>query len=104
MSQYDLDYLQKKYDLKLAEIALEDAQNAKTQVRLRRDTEGNFSYVYTGDQTTIDNAQQNYEDKLYEMQEFNNEYLKTVQENILNTYRIIFLYGYYHMTPLVMTE
>jgi hypothetical protein len=30
MSQYDLEYLQKKYDLRLAEIALEEAQNAKS--------------------------------------------------------------------------
>jgi hypothetical protein len=29
MSEYDLEYLQKKYDLRLAEIALEEAQNAK---------------------------------------------------------------------------
>ena len=30
MSDYDLKFLQKRYDLKLAEIALEEAQNAKT--------------------------------------------------------------------------
>jgi hypothetical protein len=34
MSKNDLDYLQKKYDLRLAEIALEEAQNAKSAVTL----------------------------------------------------------------------
>jgi hypothetical protein len=33
----------------LAEIALEDAQRSKTKVRLERDSEGNFSYIYTAD-------------------------------------------------------
>jgi hypothetical protein len=49
MSKYELDHLRKKYDLRLAEIALEEAQNAKSQVRMRRDSEGNWSYVYTAD-------------------------------------------------------
>ena len=69
MSQYDLDYLRKKYDLRVAEIALEEAQNAKSQVRMQRDAEGNWGYVYTADESKTADAAQNYEDKLYEMQE-----------------------------------
>jgi hypothetical protein len=34
LSKYDLEYLQKKYDLLVAEQALKDAQNAKSVVRL----------------------------------------------------------------------
>ena len=70
LSKYDLEYLQKKYDLMVAEQAFRDAQNAKSVVRLTRDSEGNFGYVYTADQGAVDNAQQNYEDKLYAYQEF----------------------------------
>lgn len=70
LSKYDLEYLQKKYDLLVAEQALKDAQNAKSVVRLQRDSEGNFGYVYTADQGTVDNAEQNYEDKLYAFQEY----------------------------------
>jgi hypothetical protein len=33
----------------LAEIALEEAQNAKSQVRMTRDSEGNMGYVFTAD-------------------------------------------------------
>jgi hypothetical protein len=43
--------------LLLAEIALEEAQNAKSTVRLQRDSEGNFGYVYTADQKAIDEAE-----------------------------------------------
>jgi len=30
-------------------MALEDAKNAKSTVRLQRDNEGNYGYVYTAD-------------------------------------------------------
>ena len=62
LSQYELEIQQAKYDLLLAEIALKEAQNAKSTVRLQRDSEGNFGYVYTADQNAITDAQQKYED------------------------------------------
>lgn len=62
LSQYELDIQQAKYDLLLAEIALSEAQNAKSTVRLQRDSEGNFGYVYTADQNQVADAQQKLED------------------------------------------
>lgn len=82
MSQYDLEYLQKKYDLRLAEIALEEAQNAKSQVRLTRDASGNYSYVYTADEEKTAEAEQNYEDKLYETQKLSEEYVNELSFNV----------------------
>jgi hypothetical protein len=67
MSQYDLEYLQKTYDLRLAEIELEEAQRAKNTVRLSKDNEGNWSYIYTQNTDVVDAAQQKYEDALYAM-------------------------------------
>ena len=69
----------------LAQQALEDAQNAKSIVRLQRDSEGNYGYVYTADQNNIDSAQQNYEDKLYAMQKYGEESLAEIQEQLLAT-------------------
>lgn len=83
MSEYDLEYLQKRYELKIAEMALEDAQNAKSQVRMTKDSEGNFSYVYTADEQQVAEAEQSYEDKLHEMQQMNAEYINTLQENMI---------------------
>lgn len=83
MSRYDLEHLQKKYELELAKIALEEAQNAKSTVRLTKDSEGNFGYVYTADQDSIDNAQQNYEDKLYELKKSSEDYLDEMSEKII---------------------
>jgi hypothetical protein len=47
LSKYELEYLQAEYDLRLAEIELENARNSKDTVRLSRDSEGNWSYIYT---------------------------------------------------------
>lgn len=84
MSERDLTALQKKYELRLAEIALEDAQNAKSQVRLTRDSKGNFGYVYTADESKVADAQQNYEDKLEENRQLAIEQNQQLSEAIVN--------------------
>lgn len=83
MSEYELQYLQKQYDLELAKIALNEAQDAKSQVRMTRDSEGNYGYVYTADESAVEKAEQSYEDKLYEMQELNAQYINDLQDNII---------------------
>ena len=68
LSKLDLDLAKARYDVLLAEIALEEAQNAKSTVRLQRDSEGNFGYVYTSDTDAIISAEQDLADaqnKLY---------------------------------------
>ena len=85
MSDYDLEYLQKRYDLKLAEIAMEEAQNAKTQVRLTRDSEGNYSYTYTADEDSMAESQQAYEDKLYEITDLSNKHIEEQTSLLLST-------------------
>ncbi len=69
MTQYEVDELRARYDLRVAEIALEEAQNAKSQVHMTRDAEGNWGYTYTADENAVGSAQQNYEDKLYAYQQ-----------------------------------
>lgn len=62
LSQLELNIQKAKYELLLAEIALEEAQNAKSTVRLQRDSEGNFGYVYTADTEAISSAEQDLAD------------------------------------------
>jgi TP901 family phage tail tape measure protein len=83
ISEYQMENLRKRYELKLAELALEEAQNAKSEVRMTRDSEGNWGYVYTADEAQVAEAEQSYEDKLYELQQQNAEYINTLQENII---------------------
>lgn len=88
LSKYELDIQQAKYDLLLAEIALQDAQNTKSTVRLKRDMSGNFSYVYTADDQAVNEAEQRYEDaqnRLYNISldganNYTEKYQQTLQE------------------------
>lgn len=85
ISEYDLSVLQKKFELKKAELALKEAQNAKSNVSMVRGEDGSFSYLYTANEEDVTKAQQNYEDKLHEMQVLNTNYIKSLQENIIST-------------------
>ena len=85
LSKYDLEYLQAKYELRLAEIELENAQNNKDTVRLSRDSEGNWSYIYTASTEKVDEAQQKYEDALYAMQNLSYEYMDEMSNAMMQT-------------------
>ena len=88
LSNYELEIQQARLDLVMAEIALEEAQNAKSVVRLSRDSEGNYGYVYTADQDKIAAAEQEYADaqnRLYNIglegtYDYTEKYQQTLQE------------------------
>ena len=90
LSQYELEIQQAKYELLLAEIALEEAQSAKSQVRLQRDAEGNFGYVYTADQEQVNNAAQELADvqnQLYNIAlDGANDYAEKYQQTLNEMY------------------
>ena len=102
LSNLELTIAQKKYDLLKAQIALEESQNAKQTIRLMRDNEGNYGYIYTANQEAVTEAEQALEDAqnaLYntELEAANNygqkivqtekealDALQTIQENYMN--------------------
>lgn len=83
ISEYDLKILQSKYELELARQKLEDVQNSNETVRLTRDNNGNWGYVYSANEDKIAEAEQEYEDKLNAYQKANEEYLRTLENNII---------------------
>lgn len=90
LSQYDLDALRAKLEMQQAYNDLQIAQDAKHTVRLSRDAEGNWGYIYTANQEEIAQAEQQYEDKLHAYQELNDNYIQELQEKALEvqtTYR-----------------
>lgn len=62
LSEFELQIAQADYDILQKKIALEEAQEAKNQVRLTRDSEGNYGYVYTANQDDIAKAEQELAD------------------------------------------
>lgn len=53
LTQYDIDRANMKYEIALKQIALEEAQQNKSQLRLRRDSQGNYSYQFVSDESEI---------------------------------------------------
>ena len=84
LSEYDLEVYQRRYELYLAQIALEEAQNAKSQVRMTKDSNGNWSYTYVADDDKMQKAQEEYENKLYEYAKLNENYVKETESTILS--------------------
>ena len=62
LSNLELELAQARYDVLVAEIALEEAQKAKATVRLQKDSDGNYGYVYTANQESISKAEQDLAD------------------------------------------
>ena len=69
LSEYDLKIMEAKYNMTLKQIALEEAQNAKSKVRLVRGANGNYNYLFTADNNDINQKQQEY---LKAMQDYYN--------------------------------
>ena len=67
MTQYDIDLMNLQYELALKKMALEEAQNAKSVVRLTRDNDGNYAYQYTADEDKVAQSYQEYEDVLQQI-------------------------------------
>ena len=69
LRQVDLDIAYKKLEVLQKQMALEDAQEAKTRLRLRRDSQGNYTYQYVSDEDDIATKQQQLRDTLEELRQ-----------------------------------
>lgn len=87
LSQYDLDILNAKYEVMQAQMALEDAQNAKNKIQLTRDSQGNWNYQYTADQDQIAEAQQNLLDAENEWYNTAKQQVTDVTGEIMSTWQ-----------------
>lgn len=70
LTQYDVDRAELKYQIALKQIALQEAQQNKSTMRLRRDSQGNYSYQYVADNDQVSSIQEemsNLYNQLYNM-------------------------------------
>lgn len=87
LSQYDLDILEAKYEVLQAQMALEDAQNAKNKLELVRDRQGNWNYQYTADPSQIEDAEQNLLDAQNNWYNIAKEQVTEVTGEIISTWQ-----------------
>lgn len=82
LSKYEVEEMRKKFELEQARMNLEDARNSKSEVRLTRDQNGNWGYVYTASEDKVADAEQKYEDALYQYQKLSDDYITDLDEKI----------------------
>lgn len=73
MTEKDLEILQAQFDLEQARDAYEDARNAKNTMRLARDASGNWSYVYSADNSQTEDQAAAIEEKLHNIRKLNRD-------------------------------
>ena len=86
LSQYDIDRSNKKLDILQKTIALEEAQNNKSQMRLRRDSQGNYQYQYVADTDAIEEAEQELKDAYQALYQLDEDKIK---ENVRKYYDLV---------------
>lgn len=86
LSQYDIDRSNKKLEILQAQIALEDAQNNKSQMRLRRDSQGNYSYQYVADTTAVDDAKDKLDTAIHDLYTLDKDRLKNTTQEWYNAW------------------
>ena len=85
LTQYDIDRANMKYEIALKQIALEEAQQNKSTMRLRRDSQGNYTYQYVSD----DDQTGQLEDELSQLKnELYNFDLEHYRDNLDQVYSI----------------
>lgn len=77
LSEYDLEIMNKKYDITMKQIALEEARNSKTNMQLVRTAAGNWSYIFTNDEDNVSSAEQALSDS-------QKEYWNTAKKQMLD--------------------
>ena len=90
LSQYDVEYANAQLEILQKQIALEDAQRNKSQMKLRRDTQGNYSYVYTANEDDIRSAENDLLDSKNNAYNLSKDQIKQTQSDALSAYQEAF--------------
>lgn len=62
ITQYDVDRANALFDIEVKKAAFRDAQQNKSKMRLRRDSQGNYSYQFVSDEDQVAQAAQELSD------------------------------------------
>ena len=83
LSKYDVDYANAQLEILQKTIALEDARAAKNTMKLRRDSQGNYQYVYAADQNKTGEAENDLLDATMNAYNMSKEQQADVQDNYI---------------------
>lgn len=103
LSEHEVENAKMQLEILQATIALQDAQDAKTQMRLMRGSDGTYSYQYVADQDKIAEARENLWSLEQDFYNFNQNY---VQEKIEQFHTVLaeFITGYQELIEAGASE
>lgn len=84
LSEYDVSYAQAQLEILKQQIALEEAQANKSQMKLRRDSQGNYNYVYTANEDDVKSAQEGLLDAQNNAYNLSKDQMKQTQSDALS--------------------
>lgn len=83
LTEYDIERAKKRYELELKRLDLEEAQNTKTKMRLRRDSQGNYRYEYIADEDNVKKLQDEIDALENSLYNFDKERFISLQNEIV---------------------
>ena len=86
LTQYDIDRAEKEYEIALKQIALQEAQQNKSKMRLKRDANGNYSYQFVSDEDAVRQAQQELADAQNSLYNFDKDAYKNNLNDMYSTW------------------
>lgn len=87
LTQYDIDRANKEYEIAVKRIALEEAQRNKSQMKLRRDSQGNYTYQYVSDNDQVAKAQEELNKLQNDLYNFDKDAYKNNLDQMLSIYQ-----------------
>lgn len=84
LSEYDVAYAQAQLEILQRQIALQEAQANKSQMKLRRDSQGNYSYVYTANEDDVKSAQGDLLDAQNNAYNLSKDQMKATQDDSIS--------------------
>lgn len=85
ISEYDLERKKAEYEILLAQMALEDAQNNKQIMRLTRTSQGTREYTFTADAASVDEATSEVTKAYNNLYELSLKHMQDLEQQILDT-------------------
>lgn len=83
LSEYDIAYAEAQLEILQKQIALEEAQQNKKQMRLRRDSQGNYRYQYVADKSDTGDAEADLAEAQNNAYNLSKEQMKQTQADSL---------------------
>ena len=84
LTKFDLDRAKALLDIEVKRIALEQSKNNTSKLRLRRDSQGNYTYQYVADENATQQAQKEYEEAQRSLYDMSKENYITSRDNFNN--------------------